>query len=80
MSSMDDLTKGNIIKVFSYYDGESDEETTYKRGRIAIVKRGINPPMCDDAIIEFIDNKEVATLNYTTDSYKLYKKLKNKRK
>lgn len=66
---MDALTKGKTIKVFSYYDGESDEETTYEKGRIAIVKRGINPPSCDDAIIEFIDNGEVATLNYATDKY-----------
>lgn len=74
MNNMDDLTKGNIIKVFSYYDGESDEETTYKKGRIAIVKRGINPPICDDAIIEFIDNGEYATINYVTNKYKLFKK------
>lgn len=72
MGSMNDLTKGNKIKVFSYYDGESDEETTYKKGRIAIVKRGINPPACDDAIIEFIDNREYATINYVTDKYELY--------
>lgn len=71
---MDILIKGNKIKVYSYYDGESNEETTYKKGRIAIVKRGINPPMCDDAIIEFIDNGEYATINYVTDKYKLYKK------
>lgn len=71
MGNISDLTKGNKIKVFSYYDGESDEEITYKKGRIAIVKRGINPPACDDAIIKFIDNKEVATLNYATDKYEL---------
>lgn len=70
MNEMDALTKGKTIKVFSYFDGESDEETTYKKGRLAKVKRGINPPCCDDAIIEFLDNGEVATINYVTDKYK----------
>ena len=67
--NMNILIKGNKIKVYSYYNIKSDEETTYKKGRIAIVKRGVNPPSCDDAIIEFIDNGEVATLNYVTDKY-----------
>lgn len=67
---MKTLEKGKIIKVFSYYDGESDDETTYKKGRLAIVKRGINPPACDDAIIEFLDNGELATLNYAINKYK----------
>ena len=67
---MNTLEKGKIIKVFSYYDGESDDETTYKKGRLAIVRRGINPPCCDDAIIEFLDNGELAILNYATDEYK----------
>ena len=74
MNNINDLEKGNKIKVFSYYNDESDEEITYKKGRIAIVKRGINPPICDDAIIEFTDNKELAILNYVTDSYKRLKK------
>ena len=30
MNGMDALTKGKTIKVFSYFDGESDEETIYK--------------------------------------------------
>lgn len=67
---MKTLKKGKIIKVFNYYDGESDNKTTYKKGRLAIVKRGINPPYCDDAIIEFLDNGELATLNHITDKYK----------
>ena len=67
---MNTLEKGKIIKIFSYYDSESDNETTYEKGRLAIVRRGINPPCCDDAIIEFLDNGEFATLNYTTDKYK----------
>lgn len=67
---MNTLEKGKVIKVFSYYDGESDDETIYEKGRLAIVKRGINPPGCDDAIIEFLDNGEFATLNYATDNYK----------
>lgn len=66
---MNILVKGNKIKVYSYYNTESDEEIIYKKGRIAIVKRSINPPSCDDAIIEFINNGEVATLNYITDKY-----------
>lgn len=74
MGNMDDLVKGNKIKVFSYYDGESGDETIYEKGRIAIVQRSVNPPICDDAIIKFVDNGEVATLNYATDEYKLYKK------
>lgn len=78
MNEMDALAKGKIIKVFSYYDGESDDETTYKKGRIAIVKRGINPPSCDDAIIKFVDNGELATLNYATDKYKEVVKWKKK--
>ena len=72
MGKINDLTKGNKIKVFSYYDGESDEETTYKEGRIAIVQRGINPPGCDDAIVKFLDNGEKALINYATDKYELY--------
>lgn len=67
---MNTLEKGKIIKVFNYYDGESDDKTTYKKGRLAIIRRGINPPCCDDVIIEFLDNGEFATLNYATDKYK----------
>lgn len=66
---MDALTKGKTIKVFSYYDEESDDEIKCEEGRLAVVKRGINPPHCDDAIIKFLDNGEVATLNYVTDKY-----------